>query len=218
MCHFIYCAKATITMMNEEEATIPQLKKKSTKSTEKGSPTSSDDSLVVDDPNYISPDKQNFLLLDVTSKALHSKISKELEVEYLSPASGGQTSPIHGLLFGSNCRLMVNIETRRRSRRVNGPKYDVYNVTFLCDSGSPNTFICAEAMGVLLGRSSEDALPDTLAIQLADFPFIVEAHLSTKPSHYEDVNVIGMDVLRQLKVTIYGKNLSFEMEHMDGPI
>ena len=133
--------------------------------------------------------------------------------------TGRQKAPLHGLLFGNNSRLMVNIETRRRSRRVNaGPEYDAYNVTFLCNSGSPNTFICAEAMSVLLGRSSEDALPDTLAVQFADFPFIVEAHLSTKPSHFEDVNVIGMDVLRQLKVTIYGKNLSFEMDHMDAPM
>ena len=202
-------------MDEEEPPTTPQLK---TNSTELRRKPASEDWLVIDDPNYIAPDQQNFLLLDVTSKALHSKISKELEVEYLSPASGKQTSPLHGLLFGSNSRLMVNIETRRRSRRVNGPKYDAYNVTFLCDSGSPNTFICAEAMSVLIGRSSEDALPETLAVQLADFPFVVEANLSTKPSHYEDVNVVGMDVLRQLKVTIYGKNLSFEMEHMDGPM
>jgi hypothetical protein len=148
-------------MEEGEPPTTPQLKTNSTESTRKASPADSEDSLLIDDPNYIAPDQQNFLLLDVTSKALHSKISRELEVQYLSPASGKQLSPLHGLLFASNSRLIVNIETRRRRRRVNGPKNDAYNVTFVCDSGSPNTFICAEAMSVLLGRSSEDALPDT---------------------------------------------------------
>jgi hypothetical protein len=55
-------------------------------------------------------------------------------------------------------------------------------------------------------------------VQLADFPFLVQAHLSTQPSHYQDVNVLGMDALRELKVTIYGKNLSFKMEYMNGPL
>ena len=55
-------------------------------------------------------------------------------------------------------------------------------------------------MKVLLGRSKEDTLPDTL-----DFLFSDEAHVSMKPSHYEDVNVIGMVVLTPLKATIFGK-------------
>ena len=110
---------------------------------------------------------------------------------------------------------MVNVVTRRRSRRIDGPKYPAFNVTFLCDTGSPSTHICAEAMTVLLGKSTEDALPNTLAVQLADFPFTVEAHLSPNPSHYQEVNVMGMDVLAQLETTMYGKNLSFKMSTME---
>ena len=62
---------------------------------------------------------------------------------------------------------------------------------------------------VLLGPSGGDVLPQSLVVQLADFPFPVEAYLSPSTSHFHDANVIGMDVLAQVKTTIYGENLSF---------
>jgi len=120
-----------------------------------------------------------------------------------------------GLAYGYNKRLMVNVVTCRRSCRVDGPKYPAFNVIFLCGTGSPSTHICAEAMAVLLGKSHSDSLPTTLAVQMADFPFTVEAHLSPSTSHYHDVDVLGMDVLTQLKTTIYGKYLSFELSIME---
>jgi hypothetical protein len=164
-----------------------------------------------DNPDYIPPNQQDILLTDVTSKKLHTVISGELEVMYLSPAEETQSSPLLGFVFGFNKRLLVNVVTRRRSRRVGGPKYPSFNVVFLCDTGSPSTFICAEAMTVLLEKQNQDAIPETLTVQLADFPFAVEAHVSPFASHYSDVNVIGMDVLTQLKTTIHGKSLSFTL-------
>lgn len=187
-----------------------------TKTTEKTSPTSSEESSALhDNPDYIAPDQMDIMLSDVTSEKLHSRISDELEVSYLSPAENNQSSPLWGLIYGYNKRLLVNCVTRRVSRRVNGPKYSAFNVTFLCDTGSPSSHICAEAMTVLLGKNKNDVLPNTLAVQLADFPFTVEAHLSPSESHYHHVNVIGMDVLTQLKMTMYGKNLSFELSIME---
>jgi len=182
-----------------------------TKATEKTSPTSSEESVLHDNPDYIAPDQLDILLSNVTSEKLHSSISDELEVIYLSPAENDQSSPLWGLIYGYNKRLLVNVVTRRRSRRIDGPKYPAYNVTFLCDTASPSTHICAEAITTLLGKSKNDVLPSTVAVQLADFPFTVEAHLSPSGSHYHDVNVIGMDVLTQLKMCVYGKNLSFEL-------
>jgi hypothetical protein len=175
------------------------------------SPASSDESILHDNPDYIPPNQQDILLTDVTSKKLHTVISGELEVMYLSPAEETQSSPLLGFVFGFNKRLLVNVVTRRRSRRVGGPKYPSFNVVFLCDTVSPSTFICAEAMTVLLGKQNQDAIPETLTVQLADFPFAVEAHVSPFASHYSDVNVIGMDVLTQLKTTIHGKSLSFTL-------
>ena len=235
------------------------------------SPLSSNVATPFHNPNYTTPKMQDFLLLDVTSKILHNEISGELEVPYLSSADAPQTSPVYGRLYGLYKRLMVNLVTRRQSRRGNegaGPVYPRYNLFFLCDTGSPNTFICAEAMRVLLGEEvasssssssssppeplSEEqqqpssmlfpttpeesaeqdatttsaiknetdaaaaviAIPETLFVQVADFP-VVEAHLSPKLSHYEDVNVIGMDLLVHLQTTIFGKDLEFGLANME---
>ena len=56
---------STTTIMDEEQApATPQLKTNSTEITEKASPADSEESLVIDDPDYIAPGQQNFLLLD----------------------------------------------------------------------------------------------------------------------------------------------------------
>ena len=44
---------------------------------------------------------------------------------------------------------------------------------------------------------------------------MVEAHLSPRLSHYEDVNVIGMDLLMNLKTTVFGKDLEFGLANME---
>ena len=178
-------------------------------------PTSSEESVLHDNPDYMPPSQQDILLLDVTSKNLHNKISAELGVIYLSAAADPQSSPLFGRLYGLNKRLMVNVVTRHRSRRGDrGPDYQSANIIFLCDTGSPNTFICEEAMRVLLGKKACDVIPETLFVQMADFP-AVEAHLSPNPSHFVDVNVIGMDLLSQLQLTVFGKDLEFELKNMD---
>ena len=165
-------------------------------------------------PDYIAPDQQDLMLTDVTSEKLHSVISAVLETEHLSPAMEKQPFPLFGVVTGFNKRLMVNVATRRFSHRPNGPNYPAFHVIFVCDTGSPCTFLCAEAMRVLLGPSGGDVLPQSLVVQLADFPFPVEAYLSPSTSHFHDANVIGMDVLAQVKTTVSGKNFSFEISTM----
>ena len=171
-------------------------------------------------------------LSDITSDTLHGKISIELEVPYLSAADQPQQSPISGVLHGPHKRLMVNIVTRRRSRLIDGPSYPSFNVIFLCDMVSPNTYLCQEAMEVLLEHSSGNSdattpttatttrttkLPESLIVKLADFPFAVEAHLLVSgdtTTTNNEVNILGMDVISQLRTTVYGKNLSFELGTM----
>jgi hypothetical protein len=214
------------SLASSEEDQTPEIPKRkaaidahelSSNQTEATSLASSEVSALFDNPDYIPPDQQDILLLDVTSKNLHTKISGELGVKYLSSAEGPQTSPVFGRLYGINKRLMVNIVTHRRTRRgEEGPENPSFNLFFLCDTSSPSTFICEDAVCVLLGddQRANDVIPKTLFVQLADFP-AVEAHVSPKPSHYVDVNVIGMDLLSQLKTTIFGKDLEFELAHME---
>ena len=181
------------------------------KKTESTSPAGCEDSLF-DNPDYIPPNQQDILLTDVTSKLLHTTIAYELGVKYLSPVEEPESSPLVGVIHGANKRLMVNVATRRRRRRGDtADLYPCYNLFFLCDTAAPNTFICEEAMKVLLGDRANDVLPDSLFVQMSDFA-IVEAHLSPKKSRFEDVNVIGMDLLIQLKTEINGKNLEFKLE------
>ena len=68
-------------------------------------------------------------------------------------------------------------------------------------------------MLALLGNSSEPIAPQTMFVQMANFP-MVEAHMSPKDGKFHDVNVIGMDLLSHLKTTILGKRLEFELSSM----
>ena len=147
--------------------------------TESTSPTSSEGSEIHDNPDYIPPNQQDMLLTDVTSQILHTRISEELGVEYLSKVDSNaenQRAPLDGRLYGLNKRLMVNVVSRRMSRRKStGPDYPSYNIIFLCDTASPNTFICEEAMLALMKENSENVAPQSLFVKMAEFP-AVEAH------------------------------------------
>jgi hypothetical protein len=82
-----------------------------TESTATASPTSSDSLEIHDNPDYIPPDQQNMMLLDVTSEILHTRISEALGVKYLSKATkdqARQSAPLYGALYSINKRLMVN--------------------------------------------------------------------------------------------------------------
>eukprot|EP00751_Fragilariopsis_kerguelensis_P046949 CAMPEP_0170985942 /NCGR_PEP_ID=MMETSP0736-20130129/5784_1 /TAXON_ID=186038 /ORGANISM="Fragilariopsis kerguelensis, Strain L26-C5" /LENGTH=211 /DNA_ID=CAMNT_0011409977 /DNA_START=67 /DNA_END=705 /DNA_ORIENTATION=+ len=192
-------------------------KTESTATAATDSPTSNDSSDIHDSPEYIPPDQQDMMLHDVTLALLRTRISEELGVTYLSKAFGDkarQSAPLFGSLYSINRRLMVNVVTRRRGRRGSkGPEYPSYNIIFLCDTGSPNTFICEEAMLALLENSSEPIAPQTMFVKMANFP-MVEAHMSPKDGKFHEVNVIGMDLLSHLKTTILGKRLEFELAFM----
>ena len=159
--------------------------KVTTKSSESGSEYSS----IHDPPGYIAPDVQDLLLLDVTHNTLCSSIANLLDVEYLGPAKMFTSFPTKGKLFGLNSRLMINFSCRKCSEtRV----YPFLNVIFLVDTGSPNTYLCTEAMQAILGKDRKVEMPNVLTVdinQKNSFDF----YLSPIDKHYKDVNVLGMD-------------------------
>ena len=132
------------------------------------SPAWREDSLVRDDPNYFPPNKQDIVLTDITAKFLHSDLSELLGVPYLSNAvdaqdnynvRGAAAKVNRGRIVGNNSRYMINLECRRDSlhSRPGSPKMgskDWKNVFFLVDTGSPNSFMCAEAMEALIGSKA----------------------------------------------------------------
>jgi hypothetical protein len=156
----------------------------------------------IDLPDYIAPNLHDMMLSDLTSLSLHVVVSAELDTAYLAAATEKQVSPLVGLILGPNKRPMVNVATKRRS--LGDVIYPAINVIFLIDTGVPYTYICEEAMKVLLGPCSGNNIPQQMYVELADFPFVVEAYISPLTSHFRDVNVIGMDVLCQIKTNIGG--------------
>jgi hypothetical protein len=169
--------------------------------TKKSTESGSDHSSIHDPPGYIAPGTQDLLLLDITHKTLCSSIANLLDVEYLGPAKMLTSFPLKGKLFGLNSRLMINFSCRKCSEtRV----YPFLNVIFLVDTGSPNSYLCTEAMQTILGKDRKDEMPNVLTAdinQKNSFDF----YLSPIDKHYKDVNVLGMDFLAR-------KNLSILMD------
>ena len=204
----------TLDDRNEQPTTTnSNIQQNTTMKTPETTPTKTGDvrSDLRDNPDYIASGQADRLLMDVTSKKLHGEISEKLGVKYLSSVSSSehQVATLFGLLYGLNGRLVVNVETRRMSRRGSEIQYPRFNVIFLCDTGSPYTYLCEETLNTMLGNPEH--IPFSVHIHLADFP-AVEAHLSPPKGRFADVNVIGMDLLSKIQTTIYGADREFKLE------
>ena len=155
---------------------------------------SSDDSLIMDNPDYIAPSGQDLLLTDVTQNILNTRIAPELGVQYLSASEAENPSfPVTGIMFGLNRRLMVNLLVRRKET------HRFLNVLFLVDTGSPVSYLCDEAISALIGN--DKGLPRFINVFVQGGQ-VSECHLSPKESHFHDVNVIGMDFLSSHNLSI----------------
>lgn len=148
--------------------------------------------MLVNPPGYVAPDQQDLMLLDITSAVLHSTRWIGHGKQYLSPADSFPLSwPATGLIFGHNKRLMINLPCRRvKSNRG----HEALNVFFLVDTGSPYSYLCKEAMDALIGRELDHQLGQlSIVIQTTDK--VMQMNLSQTLSHFQDVNILGMDFL-----------------------
>jgi hypothetical protein len=196
----------------------PKALVESATATTAGSPTSSEDSLVHDaPPDYFAPNLQDLMLTDITSHVLKNEVSKELNVSYLHlvdtiPEVG---TTVYGSIHGVNHRLLVNLVCRRR-RRPGSPKaeYSSYNIIFLVNTGSPVTYICAEAMEALIGpaAAATNPLPNSLHVALQNGKYITECHLSPAESKFSNVNVLGMDVMIRAELKLNGPQKFFSID------
>ena len=180
--------------------------KQATDSTPATSPTESEDSLL-DPPDYIPPDQQDMMLMDITSDILHSSngtVSIGRGEPYLSEADVfPQTWPAYGTIYGYNKRLMISLPCRRVRPNRN---HKVLNVYFLVDTGSPCSYLCRETFDALIDKPG-CALPKQLEVVVKDESCPMIFHMSPlgtpeEPGKFRDVNVLGMDFLLQSKVTM----------------
>jgi hypothetical protein len=166
-----------------------------------------EDSLVHDNPDYVAPEKQDILLTDVTSARLHGTIGTLLGKVYLSEEIiSDDLKPekvLRGLLFPPNNRYLVNLVCRRNSQRNSpsspkGPS-SWHNVFFLVDTGSPNSFLCSEAMEALVGnRGCTSNIPPMMRIELFASRDVVTCNLPGADTHHTDVSILGSDVVGKL--------------------
>ena len=101
--------------------------------------------------DYIDSELQYLVLTDISSEVLFGELSSALDVQYLSLSRAADEKPpdpdlVEGLVWGVNSRLMVNLVCSIGGRASQRRTYHKYNVFFLVDTGSPFTYVSAEAM------------------------------------------------------------------------
>jgi hypothetical protein len=138
-------------------------------------------------------------LTGMTSKTFHEDISAALGLNYLSDPPMDISCPIKGIVFGVNLRPVIPIiVTHKTMSKV---------VFFIVDTGSPHTYLSAEALHALNLQETchSSILPITLhgikmpAVYLSGHHFsecnVLGAHFLSKGRadlkvNYEDLTVV----------------------------
>ncbi|CAG8491204.1 361_t:CDS:2 [Funneliformis mosseae] len=125
----------------------------------------------------------DLLLVDLRSKDLHEKISKKLQVEYLSESLHTELKEVNGIIFGPNLRIIVSLPVRIKQKTK--------NVHFVIDTGSPKTYICEEVY-----ESFKVILPNSSTYQILLNNKRTVVHLPPIDSNFTDINVLGTEYLK----------------------
>jgi hypothetical protein len=182
--------------------------------------TKSSESLVLDDPTYVSPSLFDILVTDITAAYLQSDLSQRLGIGYLSTMTQEDAreqymkSIIHGSIITNNKRFLVNLPCRRASPRndPSSPKSPLpfVNVFFLVDTGSPWSFVCPQAMEALTG-GPRNPIPACLDVELLTGNPL-ELHLSPSASHFSGINLLGGSALSVANIVSNNRKNKFYLE------
>jgi hypothetical protein len=195
-CRMACVSSATSRLTRKSTVSMPISRPFASKPTDHSDASSRIDYSVSEPVDYIKPSLQDFLLLDVDFDKL-MKMAAEMNVAYLQKASIFPASlPASGIIWGPNRRLMVNLVCRRFRKSLAAP----INVIFLVDTGSPATYLCADAYKALMGDGQDD-VPETMSLQIQSED-VVLTFLSPEHSHFSNVNVLGMDFLAEQRLSI----------------
>ncbi|KAF7623353.1 hypothetical protein Mgra_00010303 [Meloidogyne graminicola] len=154
----------------------------------------------------IQPSKVDMMLSDVDDELLRNVGIKE-GIEYLSKGKFFlRFFPVTGTIYGPNKRLFICL-TCRDFDKHDAP---IVNVWFVVDTESLGTFINKKTMKALTGS---DHVYYWMRAAVQD-PNICNEFYSSH-SHFKEANVLGMEAILRLGVTIEGidweKN-SFRLE------
>uniref|UniRef100_A0A1I7XLI7 DUF1758 domain-containing protein n=1 Tax=Heterorhabditis bacteriophora TaxID=37862 RepID=A0A1I7XLI7_HETBA len=84
-------------------------------------------------------------------------------------------------------------------RRVKKPAATI-NVWFIVNKGSNYSFLAKETIEALIGKN--DPFPNALRVAMQDPGSKIECHISPSDGNFADANVLVMQTLRILKVSI----------------
>lgn len=151
--------------------------------------------MLSDPPQHFIPNFQDLMLSAVNHTILVDDIAEILEVKYLSPAESAICFPLFGILYGPHRRVMVNLSCRRKSSKK---QHQMINIIFLCDTGMPCSYLSGQAMSALIGNF--DYIPNVMRVEFGIYHH--DFQLSPTGSHFAEVNVLGMDFLYDMDLSI----------------
>lgn len=119
-----------------------------------------------------------------------------------------QPFPANGVIFGINKRLMICLSVKRENRP------QVRNVWFLVDTASSCSFVDETTMAAFVEPGA--ALPNFMRLAIQKPGSIIDCFMSH--NNFKGVNILGMDALTTLNVTITGMHYglkAFRLEDVE---
>lgn len=138
-------------------------------------------------------DHYDVFATDVTHDVLCRQIARELGRPYLQPATPADIwFPVEGKIYGQGRRHMLNLVVTRNKKRV--------FVSFLLDTGAPNTYIASAACDAL---GLDNVVPDPFAVNIHGTTLPVKTTPTNQDQcHFVGVNLLGADFLCEAKVMV----------------
>ncbi|KAI6235390.1 hypothetical protein M3Y95_00046800 [Aphelenchoides besseyi] len=160
---------------------------------------------------------RDMLVRDINEVELQ-KIGDQYGVKHLSATTFPTPPfPVKGYLYGEHSRFMVPLVVRLTKK----PQSTPVQVWFLCDSGSPFTCLTVKTLeafygsgnivntsvvrkpcsscGTLIGQENKAKLSN-YEMKIQDQGVDVACQIAR--SHYEQVNILGVDAMRDLRLSI----------------
>ncbi|KAE9554673.1 hypothetical protein FO519_002083 [Halicephalobus sp. NKZ332] len=144
-------------------------------------------------------DEFDIMLKDINELKLEN-IGEAYEIEHLSADTFTSPSfPVNGIIHGPNLRFMVPLVCQRAGK----PNSKVINIWFLIGTGSPFTCLTVKSLELFFGAGNvKERNFYSFAIQDQDSS--IECQVSKVGTHFEHVNILGVDAMRSLRLSAIG--------------
>lgn len=141
---------------------------------------------------------------DVKSKDLHEKVSKILNVKYLSDSTQ-ELDEVNGILYGQSNRFF-GVMTMKIYDKIK-------NLIFLIDTGSPRTYISKEVLNSYLPNISKTHNPFSVVLNKRH----VAVNISPAGTTFSDLNILGTDYMSIYRAKLYAdfkqKNFNIKLKN-----